>query len=365
MDPEARAPRRWRIVLPLALVAALAAGWTGFWYYAASRAQAELAAWQARAAARGEVVSCAGESFSGFPFRFELACGEPSLTLRNAHLSLKARNLHAAVQVYQPNLAIAEITGPLAVTQDGRPAGTLDWTLAQASVHGLSTPPERVSLVLDKPAARLADGGPLADAAHAELHVRPAPRLPQDPPAFDLALNLAQANLSGIARLRDRPIDANVTGTLRGLSDFSPRPWRQMLHDLQAANGRLEVHEARIRQGDILAVGQGALALTPRGMLDGQVDLTIAGLEQLMSVLGLDEAVGRASQNAFDRLAPGLNLNQLLGPRGNAAIAAAGAAMLGKPAELEGRQAVTLPLRFSDGAVFLGPLKVGEVAPLF
>jgi hypothetical protein len=39
--------------------------------------------------------------------------------------------------------------------------------------------------------------------------------------------------------------------------------------------------------------------------------------------------------------------------------------MIGQPAELEGRQAVTLPLRFTDGVVFLGPLRVGEIAPLF
>jgi hypothetical protein len=26
---------------------------------------------------------------------------------------------------------------------------------------------------------------------------------------------------------------------------------------------------------------------------------------------------------------------------------------------------VTLPLRFADGVVFLGPLRVGELAPLF
>jgi hypothetical protein len=39
--------------------------------------------------------------------------------------------------------------------------------------------------------------------------------------------------------------------------------------------------------------------------------------------------------------------------------------MLGQPAELEGRRAVTLPLRFADGVVFLGPLRAGELPPLF
>jgi hypothetical protein len=42
-----------------------------------------------------------------------------------------------------------------------------------------------------------------------------------------------------------------------------------------------------------------------------------------------------------------------------------GADSLGKEAELEGKKARAFPLRFVDGAVFLGPLKVGQVPPLF
>src|SRR5690349_25089344 len=45
-------------------------------------------------------------SFSGFPFRFELSCAAP--TLREPRLTLKTANLHAAAQVYQPNLARSE-----------------------------------------------------------------------------------------------------------------------------------------------------------------------------------------------------------------------------------------------------------------
>jgi hypothetical protein len=75
--------------------------------------------------------------------------------------------------------------------------------------------------------------------------------------------------------------------------------------------------------------------------------------------------VARVSQNAADRLVPGLKLDKLLGPRGGAALAAVGVSMLGQPAELEGRKAVSVPLRFTDGTVFLGPLRVGEMQPLF
>lgn len=64
----------------------------------------------------------------------------------------------------------------------------------------------------------------------------------------------------------------------------------------------------------------------------------------------------------LDRLAPGL---------GDVARQSAGAnlglgiAMLGKPATLDGRQAVTLPLRFSDGTAYLGPVPLGSTPKLF
>jgi len=38
---------------------------------------------------------------------------------------------------------------------------------------------------------------------------------------------------------------------------------------------------------------------------------------------------------------------------------------LGTEAVLEGKKARAFPLRFVEAAVFLGPLKVGQVPPLF
>jgi hypothetical protein len=45
---------------------------------------------------------------------------------------------------------------------------------------------------------------------------------------------------------------------------------------------------------------------------------------------------------------------------------AVGAAVLGgRQAELEGQPAVTLNLRFDDGVAFLGPLRLGQLPPLY
>jgi hypothetical protein len=43
----------------------------------------------------------------------------------------------------------------------------------------------------------------------------------------------------------------------------------------------------------------------------------------------------------------------------------AGVGLMGQPTELEGKRAVSLPLRFDDGVVSLGPLKIGMVPPLY
>jgi len=362
-------PRRWPLVLPLALVLVLAIAWSGFWYYAAATAESKIADLRERGAKAGYRVDCGRQTIGGFPFRIELRCSEVDAEVRPVALKVTLKDLIAAVQIYQPTLLVAEMTGPLMLSEGGGPpAWSTNWTLAQASLRGLPGNFERLSLALDKPdVARL--GGPtpttVARAEHLEAHARQAPRLPQDAPAIDIAFNFAKATLPGAAQIPDRPIDGDIAATLAGLKDFTPRPLARLARDLQAVNGRLDIARARIQQGEILAVGQGTLTLTPRGTLDGQIQLTVAGLEQLVVVLGVDKAVGQASQKALDRFAPGLNLDRLLGPRGNAAVAAAGVAMLGQPAELEGRQAIALPLRFTDGVVFLGPLRVGEMPPLF
>ena len=65
---------------------------------------------------------------------------------------------------------------------------------------------------------------------------------------------------------------------------------------------------------------------------------------------------------ALDRAIPGLG--KVVKQNANAA-AAAGINALGKEATLEGRKARSFPLRFVDGAAFLGPLKVAQIPPLF
>jgi hypothetical protein len=65
---------------------------------------------------------------------------------------------------------------------------------------------------------------------------------------------------------------------------------------------------------------------------------------------------------ALDRAIPGLG--KAVRQNANVGVAA-GISSLGKEATLEGKRARVFPLRFVDGAVFLGPLKVAQTPPLY
>lgn len=367
-----RRRRPWAIILSVGGLIVLALGWCGFWYFAAGQADTMLASWRAREASRGRIYACANQTIGGFPFRMEVRCREPSAELRDGAppLAIHAKDLVTVAQVYQPTRVIAEVTGPVTFGEPGRaPIVIANWQLAQASLSGLPSAIERVSVVFDRLTVARQDGGTaenVGTAGHLELHLRQAPRLPQDEPALDLAVRLSNGTVPPVRPLAAPGVDAEISAVLHGVDNVAPHTsWQARLRELQAANARLEIKPSRVQQGDIVTVGEGSLALTPQGRLDGEIRLTVAGLEQLVTSLGLDQAMAKVSQNAADRIMPGLNLDKLLGRRGNAALAAAGVAMLGQPAELEGRKAVMLPLRFSNDGVFLGPLLVGQMPPLF
>jgi hypothetical protein len=385
--------RPWLIVVPTAIVVVLGMIWSGFWYWSTTAAEATMTAWRAREADAGRVYGCATTNFGGYPFRIEVECAEPSVDDRATALSIRARSLTAVAQVWDPTLVIGEIVGPLTVASlGGSPTATVDWALAQASLRGAPGAPERLSIVVDKPnLATAPSNGPLAAAEHLEFHGRFAPESTPGHPALDLALDLKSATapalvsmLAAFGPLVSASTDLSIVAVLRGASDLAPKPWEQRLREIQAAGGRLDIANARLQQGDLIATATGALGLTAHGTLTGDLRLTVVNFTKIIPSLGIDRAFAQAVRpdalNRFaptlDRLMPGLGNvlrsrdNAGSNPPGNGATpdmntALAAAILGGQAAELEGQRAVTVTLRFDDGVAFVGPLKVGQVPPLY
>jgi hypothetical protein len=393
-DPQTSRPAggRWLIAVPTAILVIVGLGWSAFWYWSSSTAEATMNAWRAREAEAGRVYGCASTNFGGYPFRIEVTCTEPSVDDRATAQSIRARNLTAVAQVWDPTLVIGEIVGPLTVAPlGGTPTATIDWTSSQASLRGTPGAPERLSIVLDKPSLAAApSSAALAKAEHMELHGRFAVESTPGHPVLDLALDLKgvtapalTAVLGAFGPMASASTDLSLVSVLQGANDLTPKPLAQRLREIQAANGRLDITNARLQQGDLTATANGALGLTARGTLTGELRLTVVNFAKLIPMLGIDKAVAQFVPQeavnryapALDRLMPGLG-NVLRGGNAggnapgnsagaNANTALAGAALGGKPTELDGQPAVTLTLRFDDGVAFLGPLKLGQVPPLY
>jgi hypothetical protein len=391
------APRRrplWRLFFMPVLLLIAAAAWSAFWFYSASKVDETTDAWRAREARSGRIYDCARRSVAGYPFRLEVRCDGASVSLvsqtagqaaTQEPITAKLGEILVVSQIYDPKLLIAEFTAPATIAGPGQPSMIANWSKARSSVAGLPGVPRRVALVFDDPTIDRTSGSlltPLARAKHVELHGRLVEGSTPDHPDIETVLRIEQGSVQEVHPLLAEPFDADVRTILTGLKDFAPKPWPQRFREIQAAGGHVEIVQSRVQQGEVIAVASGSLGLNAEGRLDGELQMTVAGLDKLIAALGLEKMLDEGvPQATLDRVAPGVktaDLNNLLGAldraipglgkvvKQNANVAAAaGINALGKEAVLEGRKARSFPLRFVDGAIFLGPLKVAQIPPLF
>jgi len=370
LDRQPAKRRRLWLFVPFVLLIALAVIWTGLWFYAASRAETAIAGWRAREAKSGRTYECGTQSISGFPFRIEVRCTEPVAELRGkgAQVVLKGADLVMLAQIYQPTLLIGEFKSPMTVADPGQPpAYVVTWSLGQSSVRGTPRAPQRGSLVFDNlKVQRPGSDATVLSAKRLELHGRMAEGSAADNPVLDVGLRATAASAPEVHAIAAIPLDAEISAILRGLADFAPKPWPARFRELQARGGRIDIVNARVQQGDVIAVSSGSLGLTERGNLDGQLQMTVVGLEHVLKQLDLEALVsqGRVGSaiDKLDKLLPGLGgiARKQAGPS-----ILVGLDAIGKRTTLEGKPAVTVPLRFVDGRVMLGPLPVGRTPPLF
>ena len=397
MSEMTLAPRRrplWRLFFMPVLLLIAAAAWSAFWFYSASKVDETADAWRAQEARSGRIYDCARRSVAGYPFRLEVRCDGVSVSLvsqtagqaaTQAPITAKLGEILVVSQVYDPKLLIAEFSAPATISGPGQPSMIANWSKARSSVAGLPGVPRRVSLVFDDPSIDRTDvspRAPLARARHIELHGRLVDGSAADHPNIETVVRIEQGSVQEMHPLLAEPFDAEVRTILTGLKDFSPKPWPQRFREIQAAGGHVEIVQSRIQQGELIAVASGSLGLSAEGRLDGELQMTVAGLDKVIAALGIEKVLDEGvPQATLDRVAPGVktaDVNNMLGAldraipglgkvvKQNANVAAAaGINALGKDAMLEGRKARSFPLRFVDGAMFLGPLKVAQIPALF
>jgi len=389
------APRRrplWRLFIMPALLVVAAIAWSGFWFYASSEVWVRADAWRAQEAKAGRVYDCGKRSVAGYPFRLEVRCDDAGVSLVSqtagapSLFTVQLGEILVVAQIYQPDRLIAEFKAPATIADRGQPPSLkVNWTVGRSSVIGLPNIPDRASIVFDNPSIDRVNGPvqtPLARANHIELHGRLAEGSSVANPVIETVLQIAGGSIQELHPLLAAPFEADIQTRLSGLKDFSPKPWPERFREMQAAGGKVEIVRSRIAQGGLISVAAGTLSLNAAGRIDGELQMTVTGIEKVIPALGIDKMLEQGvPQATLDRVAPGVkskDLTNLFGAldraipglgkavQQNANVGvAAGINSLGTEAELEGKKARAFPLRFVDGAVFLGPLRVALIPPLF
>lgn len=297
--------RPWRMVAPLAAVITAFLLWSVYWHAANSAVQTHAARERAQLAARGFSLACASENWGGYPVRFEFTCANPSINFPGGQTA-RSGALLAVAQAYNPRHVIALIDGPSSVTL---PDGA-----SYAVTHGRAV----ISVVARRGAA---------------------PQISAEIPSFNGA-GIFTANTIQI-HTRAAADNANdIAITVDGAVYYSPgKPPlvidRAQLLSALGANRELTIGDLKFNQNGLKLWGKGTLALDASNRLAGRFDAQTNDLGGLLTVL--DPHMELAEQ---DRA----TLKAVLG-------------FLGKEAR------VSLVAR--DGEFYIGPLKVGELNPLY
>ncbi len=350
-ETPASRPKPWLVIVPLLLVVVAAIVWSGLWFYAAGRAEREIDAWIGREAKLGRIWSCTDRHLAGFPFRFELRCLSPKLETRGGDaIRFTAASVEAVAQVWAPNHIVAEFAGPARVEDlNTGQSYVAVWSLLQISgVGDLSGRPERFSLQahdlkLEQPGATGMQPVALLSAHLFEFHARRAAGKDGKPDGVDYASGLTggeSALLNGLGM--QGPVEMALQGTVTASADLRPMPVAQRLRAWADAGGVARLDRFHITSPKVAMSATGIVALDPQGRLNGKLDLGFAGLNDV--VQGLDRA------GAI--------------PREVAPIVGA-LAMVGKPAQVEGRKGALFALSFDAGTLKLAGFPVGIVPPLF
>jgi hypothetical protein len=381
--PAVRPGRRgwWSILAPIGIVIVLALTWVWLWYYASSVAARTLAGWVEREASAGRVYSCGSQSVGGFPFRIEANCVDAAAQVgsKQALYAVKTKSISFTAELWHPTQLVGDISGPMTVADASQPPNwTADWARARLTVVGFPPDPDAVSVRLSGAHVDRvgANAGTVFEIKTADVQGRVIGGSSHDHPVIEITLHVAGATAPVLHPVLAEPIEGEIEAVVRGFKDLTPKPWAARLRELQSTpDGGIEIKSLRFAKTNIIVVGTGKLSVNAQGKLDGLINVAVVGIEYLVPLLGVDRLIGEgidrlagtkgaAAQGAtaLDRLMPGLG--GALRQTATVSIVE-NLKKMGQPSSIGKQPAIVLPLRFADGSVYLGMLRVGEVPPLW
>jgi hypothetical protein len=287
---------RWLIVIAVAIPLL----WVGYWF--ASRQIVLMAFGNAAESlgAGGRDLACANRALSGFPLRLDLDCGNLVFNDREAGTAVTAPRITATAPLYRPGRVDASIASPLTI--DAPPHGlslVASWESAVATADAGFGGLNAATITLDQievvpGAGENSTPFALVSADHATVTAWPGS---DGDFRFTLDANgivIHQESGDGLP-----PVTAAAELIALGLGgSLGTNPGRTLANWL-ADGGEVQVDRLALTMGDATAGATGRLRASAEGVLSGELNVRIVGLDQIPA---LAERLGLGSKDRLTRI---------------------------------------------------------------
>ncbi len=353
-------PRRWtrRRILAAGFAGLIggAALWSGLWFVAAGLFRSAVDQWVDYAGRQGIVITHGKGEISGFPFTLRYDVPGVDITwTANAGLGYaglwQGESLSLSAQAISPRTLRARLPEQsfLRLTPPATASGQ-----AEARSYGIAQDLAEITfryrsgeldlrIEVDGGRALAASGRPVLDSEKLYLRLRFPKLASRDhlTPSLEIEGDLRGLTAPDLLPLLDRPSSLLLRAVVMGAA-IGPTA-QDALANWRDDGGTVEIRHLRVRSGGVLAQGDGTLAL------DSQMRALAAGS---VEISGHEEAIDR------------LVARQSVQPR-DAALAKILLAALEQTDRETGARHIFVPLTVQDGLVYLGPVRLARVQPIF
>ena len=351
---------RWGIVGPTLALACLVVIYSVYWFMVAGEVKKAVEAFAARS---GEEIVTSWSDFAvgGSPFRIEAQFSSPAAAAPATpeKWNWQGEGAYLALQPYNLRHAILTLEGEQRLTY--RDPGTALQTTNEIRFKAGSARASYVQLA-DRPFGRLAmdiaelDGEHLVgatgemekvSAGRLQMHARPAenPDGSAEKGSYDIAFqaeNVAVESGTAIPALGPAMDFFLAQTRLRGLPEARYVSAVELMRDWQAAGGTLAISDLVVKWGPLDLYASGEIGLDAKHRPEGELDARITDFEALLEALEKDGVV--EEREARVALAGLVLVSQFQGKKSNE---------------------VRLPVVMREGKLYLGPLAIAELEPLY
>ncbi|MBL4750510.1 MAG: DUF2125 domain-containing protein [Amylibacter sp.] len=339
------------LYISLLTLVLLAGGYVWWWFQVADNMELLADNWRQQRLAEGYEIAHDPLVISGFPYRVKIDA--ENLSVANpTHFqqpTLEITSFWAVVQPWQINHVIFGIDGATRIIwQDKGEAKSVD--LAAASSLGSATFNRQGRLqtvAVDIEALQAAPSWrPPVTAKRVQIHGRPSPLAQGEdedaPRDQQIALHISQMIIDGMEdfplgkRIEEFALSSQLHGTIKKL------PSRATLTDWRDKGGFLDITSLKVTWGHGEMEGSGRLSLDNSYFPAGKFDSRISGYVDILQAL---VSTGKINQNTAKTVSFGLD-------------------MLAKE-KSDGRKYIALPIVAEDGGLYLGPIFLMRLSPLF